>query len=82
MPARISDLAALSEETRGLALLSLYELVDGLEGFCEWLDLDLVDPDAIALFDIVHQTYVETWTKLGPVEFERVMKDHRRYLLS
>lgn len=74
------SLAALPEDTRGLALLSLYELVDGLDEFCEWLGIEPDDPDAIALWDITHQSYAETWNRVGNDEFEKLMKQHRQYL--
>lgn len=55
-------------------LLALYDQTFGLEDFCEVLDLDPNDADAISLFDTVHAAYADIWTSLGNEEFAALLE--------
>lgn len=69
-----------SEEEVALALLSLYDIVDSFDEFCEWLQIDPSEPASVALFDSTHEAYASAWKELGHEEFRRQLRKHRRYL--
>jgi hypothetical protein len=70
----------LDDERTGFTLLAIYDLVDGYDGFCGWLDLDPGAGESRELYDAVHAAYVDAWKLHGHDQFERQLRLHREYL--
>ena len=54
--------------------LSVYDMSDDYEAFCQWLHLDSTHPDVERLYEIVHQAYAEAWKRYGWTQLQMMIR--------